>query len=83
MVLLGTGKHCRNQIVKIARCVYGLQGHLELTERMLEDWAMHDIDLISRDKTELLAYYTKMQQSYTVMGATLCENFLRLAGFLK
>jgi len=83
MVLLGIGKHCRNQIVKIAPGVYGLQGHLELTESMLEDWLTHDVDLVSYDKKELVGYYKTMQEHYVIMGKTLCENFLKLAGFVK
>ena len=42
MKVLAHGRTCENQIVKIREGVYGIQGHVELSERMFEDWLAAD-----------------------------------------
>lgn len=78
MALLAEGKHCRNQIVKIAPQAYGIQCHLELTSTMLQDWILHEPDLQGLDGKKLLNDFLMLQKQYEATGKTLIENFLRL-----
>ena len=80
MQVLATGKHCHNQIIKIAPKAYGIQSHFELTPEMLAVWATEDPDLVPLDTSELLANFRAIQEAYTHTGETLLRNFLSIAG---
>jgi GMP synthase (glutamine-hydrolysing) len=77
--LLGTGKWCRNQIVKVGECAYGIQGHFELTPDMLEVWAGEDVDLMPLGREALASDFTKLKDEYTMTGRRLFENFVDIA----
>ena len=79
MKLLATGKYCRNQVVKIGNNVYGFQGHLELTDSMLEDWITQDPDLKSVNAASLRFDYNTISSEYQNNGRTILNNFLELA----
>lgn len=80
MTLLASGKHCRNQIVKVAPNAYGIQSHFELTREMLEVWATHDPDLTPIGNEKLQADFEAIRASYHQIGETLLKNFLTIAG---
>ena len=82
MQLLGTGKHCRNQIVKVADNAYGIQSHFELTPEMLAGWAQHDPDLQPIGLETLQTQFADVQATYTTIGRTLFTNFLHVAGLI-
>lgn len=82
MVVLATGKFCRNQIVRVADKAYGIQSHFELTSEMLTVWAEQDPDLIPIGKDKLLADFKAIEQSYTHNGQTLLRNFLKIANLV-
>jgi GMP synthase (glutamine-hydrolysing) len=79
MVLLGSGRYCRNQIVRVAKRAYGIQSHFELTPEMLAVWAAQDPDLIPIGNEQLQADFAVIQESYTRIGETLLKNFLTIA----
>lgn len=81
MKLLGVGKFCKNQIVKIGDHAYGIQGHFELTPEMFKVWISEDSDLLKLDKGALQRDFANIQEEYTKTGRTLFKNFLRIAGF--
>ncbi|RMG68054.1 MAG: type 1 glutamine amidotransferase [Calditrichaeota bacterium] len=81
MHLLGTGKQCRHQIVKVGSVAYGIQGHLELTKAMLQRWLSEDPDLRLLDSRALQADFSRLCGTYTARGRNLLANFLSLAGF--
>lgn len=81
MTLLGAGKYCRNQIVRIGANAYGLQCHFELTESMFETWISEDPDLMQLDSHALRADLKAIQSAYTQTGRQLFLNFLEIAGF--
>ncbi len=83
MKLLGVGKFCRNQIVKIGSNAYGIQGHIELTPEMFKTWINEDPDLLQLDKEDLTSSYDKIKVKYTQLGRQLFKNFLKVAGFLR
>ncbi|HIH05314.1 TPA: type 1 glutamine amidotransferase [Candidatus Woesearchaeota archaeon] len=82
MALLATGKHCTNQAVKVGERAYGIQGHLELTPPMLEEWMRHDPDLMPLDKDALRKDYAALRGMYEISGTKLLENFLGIAGII-
>lgn len=79
MTLLGTGKWCKNQIVKIGQNAYGIQCHFELTPEMFNLWLNEDHDLQSIGTKELKKDFKTIQSEYTQTGRTLFTNFLRIA----
>lgn len=83
MMLLGTGKFCHNQIVKINTNAYGIQCHFELTPDMFETWINEDPDLLTLDTGELRAHFQTIQEQYTRTGRQLFTNFLSIAGLIS
>ena len=83
MQVLATGKHCRNQIVKVGPQAYGIQSHFELTPGMLALWAAEDPDLIPLGKDNLLRDFKAIETEYTQIGKALLRNFIALAGLRK
>jgi GMP synthase-like glutamine amidotransferase len=81
MILLGIGKFCQNQIVKVGSNAYGIQCHFELTPEMFELWITEDSDLINRDKDMLESDFESSKEEYTKTGRQLFGNFLNIAGF--
>jgi len=79
MQLLGKGKHCQNQIVKAADSIYGLQGHFELTERMLNTWLAEDPDLKKLDVDSVRADFKEIKGQYERTANQIFTNFLKIA----
>jgi GMP synthase (glutamine-hydrolysing) len=78
MKLLASSSICQEQVVECYPLGYGMQCHFELTESMLMEWAVEDIDLIPMDKEELLGQYRTIKKEYEKTGVGLVENFLKL-----
>lgn len=81
MTLLGAGKFCHNQIVKVGENAYGLQCHFELTKPMFETWITEDPDLLQLDSNALRADLKSIKDAYTQTGRQLFLNFLEIAGY--
>lgn len=81
MILLGKGKFCPNQVVKIGPCAYGIQCHFELTPAMFEEWITGDDDLLQLSTESLRADFESMKSKYRETGRQLFNNFLSIAGF--
>jgi len=79
MQLLGKGKHCQNQIVKVADSAYGVQGHFELTERMLDVWLLEDPDLKKQDAKKVRADFAEIKEEYARTANQIFTNFLKIA----
>jgi GMP synthase-like glutamine amidotransferase len=74
--LLATSNICRNQAFRIGNCAWGLQFHLELTERMLENWL--DYYKVDLDKDKLLQDYFIRKDKYNKQARLLYLNFASL-----
>ena len=79
MKLLGKGKYCQNQIVKVANSAYGLQGHFELTERMLNTCLSEDPDLKKLNANSVRADFLKIKEEYERIANQIFTNFLKIA----
>ena len=78
MYLLATGYLSRNQVVKVSRNAYGFQGHLELTESMLEEWIAQDEWLKRFNPDRLRKEYWRIKQEYEQNGMLIFHNFLKM-----
>lgn len=80
MTLLATGKHCTNQVVKIAPRAYGIQGHFELNDEMFERCCKEDSDLQTIDIEGARRDYEllKKEYHYAAIGNRFINNFLDL-----
>jgi GMP synthase-like glutamine amidotransferase len=81
MNLLGKGKYCPNQVVKIGSTAYGIQCHFELTPAMFEDWITGDDDLLQLDTESLRKDFESVKDNYRNTGRQLFNNFLDIAGY--
>lgn len=81
MILLGKGKFCPSQVVKIGSNAYGLQCHFELTPDMFESWITEDVDLLELNTQRLREDFDSLSSQYRDTGRQLFANFLNIAGF--
>jgi len=81
MILLGQGKFCENQIVKVTDKAYGIQGHFELTLEMFENWIQSDPDLVTLNREAMRQDFKKFGQEYARIGFQLFGNFLKISGY--
>jgi GMP synthase-like glutamine amidotransferase len=80
MTVLGTGKFCRNQIVKVADKSYGIQCHFELTREMFVQWMDEVEDLKVIDQEKCVEDFCSFFEEYMFTGKQLFLNFLKIAG---
>ncbi len=78
MVLLATGKHCTNQVVKVGKSAYGIQGHFEIDEASYEILIAQDADLKNMDIFALKNDYERAREAYMRVGRMLFGNFLNI-----
>jgi len=78
MDLLGTGRFCRNQIIKVGANAYGIQWHFELTPELFKEWIDKDSDLMKLDKTALHSDFDSLNFKLSQTGTKLFRNFLKI-----
>ncbi len=78
MKLLGTGRNCRNQIVKIGVLNYGFQFHFEITREMFNDWIILAPELRDKDKTSIIKDFNLIYNTYEKIGKKIFQNYLNL-----
>lgn len=83
MIVLGTGRGCRNQVLRAGKNAWGLQCHFEMTPAMFERWIDIDHDLRRMNREELLAEFNAISKEYNDTGRTILGNFLEIVGLLK
>ncbi len=79
--LLGTGKYCTNQIIKVGFNNYGIQYHFELTEQMFDEWLIKAPELTEVDKDTLREEYEVVKSEMKTIGKKFFKNLLRTTGF--
>jgi GMP synthase-like glutamine amidotransferase len=83
MMCLAQGQFCKNQIVKIQDRAYGIQGHVELNERMFEDWLAADGDLGRMDHSSLRRDFECVRRELEQSSETIFKNFLKISGLIE
>lgn len=81
MQLLGSGKFCANQFVKIAENAYGIQFHLELTLEMFEDWAANDPWLQKINQEQLRHDFALQYKNYKKILRQIFQNWTAIFSF--
>ena len=82
MRLLGTGTDCHHQVVEIQQNAIGFQGHIELTDNLLNDWLHLAPELADADSIVLKKDHCIVQSEYEKTGQQILMNFFRMTGFL-
>lgn len=83
MACLAKGSFCENQVVRIQERAYGIQGHVELSERMFEDWLVEDRDLRAMDAGALRRDFDTSRGELEQSSQRLFKNFLRISELLR
>lgn len=81
MVLLGKGKWCENQLLRVGDRAWGIQGHVELTREMLDEWIEKDPDLQKMDADQLRADFESIREECERVARMIFNRFLDAAGF--
>lgn len=81
--LIATSSVVANQAIRIGRCAYGLQFHVELDRRLLDLWMevapeeRNDCDAATVE--QLTATFNKHEAALNRQARTITENFYRIA----
>ena len=83
--LLATAPGCPHQALKVGKNAYGLQFHVEVTDKSIREWYKEYIaDLPGDDLTKskqlglLMKDYWKYKEKFDAQAQTLYQNFLRI-----
>ena len=79
MTLLGESETGLIQAVRIGEGAYGFQFHIELTERMLMDWARNDPDLRRLGEISLMQGYNEYGIPMRADGEKILSNFVAIS----
>jgi len=74
--VLGFGDECPVQVVKEGKLAYGIQGHIELDEPLLNTLIRTDPQLSLMDSRKILSDYYAIREEYTANGTRILTNFL-------
>lgn len=80
---LAVSKDCPNQALKIGPCAYGLQFHIEVTQKIIQDWVNADSNFkdskkqISKEGRAMMEQYEKIKGAFNRQADTVYKNFLR------
>lgn len=83
MKLLARGRFCENQIVRIQEKTYGIQGHVELSEKMFEDWLAEDGDLRKMKAEALRDDFKAARRELEESSEAIFRNFMSISGILR
>ena len=76
---LASSPECRHQALKVGSCAYGLQFHVEITDKSIIDWSeeyFKDTEVLRRRKTEMLQEYNRRKKEFHAIGEKIFNNFL-------
>lgn len=80
--LLATGQHCQNQAFRIGTCAYGLQFHIEITDKSIRDWAEtyfdKENDHHQAKLAEMVSVYREKKGIFHKQANKIYENFLKV-----
>jgi GMP synthase (glutamine-hydrolysing) len=75
-LLFTQGKGCRNQAFKIGANAYGLQFHIEVTEKMVGSWMEDESGRINTRK--ILSDTKKLKEAFELQAQGVFANFKRI-----
>jgi GMP synthase (glutamine-hydrolysing) len=74
--VLGFGNECPVQVVKEGRLAYGIQGHIEIDETLLDALIRADPGLSRMDSGKIKSDFDAIREEYTANGTRIFLNFL-------
>ena len=81
-VLLGSGEGCPNQAFKVGRCAYGVQFHVEITGKIIDDWCKAYFDSKDAQKKkkakEMVEEYPKKKKDLEKSCNIFYANFVKI-----
>ena len=85
--LLAIASGCPHQALKVGDNAYGIQFHVEVTDKSIKDWCeeycQNDLPGRPEHAQSMRNDYARYQKSFLAQANTLYENFLEIAGVLK
>lgn len=81
--LLAEAKGCPHQALRVGKNAYGLQFHVEVTDRSIKEWcdeyAANDLPGRSEHAQSMMEDYWKYKQAFDAQARQLYQNFLEIA----
>ena len=81
-VLLASSHDCPHQAFRVGDNAYGLQFHVEITDRSIRDWFdryfQKDEPSAAGRKEEMLGDYTRIKETFHQTADTIYNNFLKI-----
>ena len=78
--LLAISKECPHQAFRVGSCAYGLQFHVEITDKSIQTWSdayFKKDDIVSIEKTqEMLRDYQNKKRYFNNLSERIYTNFL-------
>jgi GMP synthase-like glutamine amidotransferase len=81
MKLIGNGNGCTNQLIKVGEKSYGIQGHIELTHDLFDEWMNKITEFQTIDREECRSDFNHLWNAYHRTGKQILLNFFKIAGY--
>ena len=80
--LLATGDGCPHQSFKIGKNAYGLQFHIEVTDRIIKDWCKNyfksDDPVLNQKAKDMVETFGKKRNDFEQTARKIYDNFARI-----
>ena len=79
---LAESRDCPHQALKVGPCAYGLQFHIEVTEKIIRDWVNADFSnpngSLKKEALDMINRYPKAKQKFNDDAEMIYKNFLKV-----
>lgn len=79
---LAEGDQCPHQALRVGQNAYGLQFHIEITDKSIREWSdeyfKNNPELLRLEKEEMLIAYQKNRKVFEKEAQTIYNNFLKI-----
>jgi GMP synthase-like glutamine amidotransferase len=77
-VHLASSPDCPVQAFRVGGLAYGLQFHVEITDRSIDAWSREYAPDRDIDRRAMVAGYAQRREAFQRAGELLCDNFLKI-----
>ncbi|MBP9853860.1 MAG: type 1 glutamine amidotransferase [Candidatus Omnitrophica bacterium] len=84
--LLAASTGCPTQAFKVGSNAYGLQFHIEITDKSIKEWSdsyFNDPKVCEREKNKMLSDYNKIKTNFENTAHTVYNNFIHIMNSTK
>lgn len=78
--LLATSEECPHQVFRVGRCAYGLQFHIEITDKSIHDWTQayfkKDDEALQQKYQAMLRDYKQRKENFHSQAERIYNNLL-------